>query len=141
MAAKHDNSLAASEESKTEASESAARVGMTLERFQGLVLKLGNQMFVRHYLWVNYPNDPQSLGIQFSYNPKENRRHVTRTCDCGQCKKCRHREYVRNTRAAPETDRLYSELRGLGFQWNPELAMWIIQRERSWQAGNSGESW
>ena len=37
---------------------------MTLERLQGIVLRLGNQMFVRHYLWLNYPNDPQMMGIE-----------------------------------------------------------------------------
>lgn len=39
---------------------------MTLQRFQGIVLKLSNQMFVRHYLWLNYPLDPQLMGLQFS---------------------------------------------------------------------------
>ncbi len=37
---------------------------MTLERLQGIILRLGNQMFVRHYLWLNYPNDPQMMGIE-----------------------------------------------------------------------------
>lgn len=39
---------------------------MTIQRFQSIVLKLGNKMFVRHYLWLNYPNDPQMIGIQFT---------------------------------------------------------------------------
>lgn len=42
---------------------------MTLQRFQSLVLKLSNQMMVRHYLWLNYPNDPQVMGIEMSQPP------------------------------------------------------------------------
>lgn len=38
---------------------------MTMQRFQSIVLRLGNQGFVRHYYWLNYPNDPQLMGIQF----------------------------------------------------------------------------
>lgn len=37
---------------------------MTLERFQAIVLKLSNIMMARHYLWLNYPNDPQVLAIE-----------------------------------------------------------------------------
>ena len=37
---------------------------MTLERFQALVLRLGNQVFVRHYHWLNYPHDPPLMGIE-----------------------------------------------------------------------------
>ena len=36
---------------------------MTLQRFQNIVLRLGNQMFVRHYFWLNYPDDPQIMGF------------------------------------------------------------------------------
>lgn len=38
---------------------------MTIERFQALVLKLSNQMFVRCYYWLNYPQDRQIFGLQF----------------------------------------------------------------------------
>ena len=38
---------------------------MTINRFKGIVLKLGNQMFVRHFLWLNYPNDTKIMGIKF----------------------------------------------------------------------------
>lgn len=38
---------------------------MTMDRFRAIVLKLGNQMFVRHYLWLNAPRDPQMMAIQF----------------------------------------------------------------------------
>jgi hypothetical protein len=37
---------------------------MTIQRLQAIVLRLGNQMFVRHYLWINYPNEPQMMGIE-----------------------------------------------------------------------------
>lgn len=37
---------------------------MTLQRFQGIVLRISNLMFVRHYLWLNYPNDAQLMGIE-----------------------------------------------------------------------------
>lgn len=35
------------------------------------MLKLGNQMFVRHYLWLNYPQDRQLMGIQFKSDRPE----------------------------------------------------------------------
>ena len=37
---------------------------VTLQRFQAIILKLGNQVFIRHYLWLNYPNPYQLMGIQ-----------------------------------------------------------------------------
>jgi hypothetical protein len=37
---------------------------MTVQELQRIVLHIGNQMFVRYYLWLNYPNDPQLMGIQ-----------------------------------------------------------------------------
>lgn len=36
---------------------------MTLQRFQAIVLKLGNQCWIRHYLWLSYPNEPQVMGL------------------------------------------------------------------------------
>lgn len=39
---------------------------MTVERFERLVLKLSNQMLVRHYLWLNYPYEPKIMQIEFS---------------------------------------------------------------------------
>lgn len=44
---------------------------MTLERFQRLVLKIGNQMMTRHYLWLNYPSTPQLMGIGMECPPTE----------------------------------------------------------------------
>lgn len=43
---------------------------MTIQRFQATVLKLSNQTFVRHYPWLNYPYDPQLMGIEFAYDSK-----------------------------------------------------------------------
>lgn len=106
---------------------------MTLQRFQATVLKIGNQMFVRHYLWVNYPLEPPVLGIQFPSGAtrsagRSRGRH--RSCDCGKCAKCTHREYMRQTRV-PVGDgmgRLVEELKALGFKWNEPLKMWTIER-------------
>lgn len=49
---------------------------MTVSTFQGLVLRLGNQMFVRHYLWLSYPNATQLFGLQFT--PGEPAVHLQR---------------------------------------------------------------
>jgi hypothetical protein len=38
--------------------------GMTIDRFQGLVLKLSNSLYVRCYYMLNYPHKPQILGIE-----------------------------------------------------------------------------
>jgi hypothetical protein len=106
---------------------------MTLQRFQGIVLKLGNQMFVRHYHWLNYPNDPQLLGIQFPSGAARSagRRHKReRSCECGKCVKCKHREYMKNTRVpvADGMGRIVDELKALGFEWNAGLKTWTIER-------------
>ena len=79
---------------------------MTLQRFQGIVLKLGNQMFVRHYLCINYPNDPQSMGIEL-LRPAQS-------------------EYGLECSA-----RLTVELTELGFAFNESLSIWTIDRSEA----------
>lgn len=37
---------------------------MTIEQLQWIVIKLSNQEMVRWYAWLNYPNDPQLMGIE-----------------------------------------------------------------------------
>lgn len=37
---------------------------MTIDYLQGIVRRLANQMPVRYYLWLNYPQDPQLMGIE-----------------------------------------------------------------------------
>lgn len=102
---------------------------MTLQRFQGIVLRLGNQMFVRHYLWVNYPHDPQLLGIEFIGQGRNGSARVP-SCTCGTCEKCKHREYVRSQRPK---GRHSKELEELGFRFSAPLGIWTIARagERS----------
>lgn len=99
---------------------------VTIVELQRIVLRLGNQMFVRHYLWLNYPNDPQLMGIQFAYNPAEGLRKRKRSCECGVCEKCLHRNYMQAARG--KEPQIFMELRGLGFGWNTELKMWTISR-------------
>lgn len=97
---------------------------MTLERLQGIVLRLGNQMFVRHYLWLNYPNDPQMMGIELiGQAPKGSARKTS--CECGTCHVCKHREYMRGYRPK---GRLAVELTELGFAFNPKNGIWEIER-------------
>ena len=93
---------------------------MTLARLQSIVLRLGNQLFVRHYCWLNYPHEPQLMGIELiGQSPHTRKRTVS--CDCGACAKCQHRKYVADRR--PKT-RLVEELGELGFQFNAELGIW-----------------
>lgn len=105
-----------------EVGQAAARID--LQRFQSIVLRLGNQMFVRHYLWLNYPNEPQLMGIELiGQSPIGTKRAVS--CDCGACKKCLHRVYMRGQR--PKS-RLATELGELGFRFNESNGVWEIQR-------------
>jgi hypothetical protein len=98
---------------------------MTLQRFQGIVLRLGNQMFVRHYLWLNYPNDPQLMGIELiGQAPNGKKRKAT--CECGTCQKCLHREYMRGYRPS---GRLATELESEGFRFNEETGIWAVERD------------
>ncbi len=85
--------------------------GMTMERFQATVLRLGNQMFVRHYHWLNYPNEPQILGIEL-IGQAPNGKGRKASCECGVCKKCQHRVYMQGYRPK---GRLEQELTELGF--------------------------
>jgi hypothetical protein len=97
---------------------------MKLIRFQSIVLKLGNQVFVRHYLWLNYPQDPQLMGIELiGQSPKGIKRKSS--CTCGKCKKCKHRDYVASKR--PKT-LLTSELEQCGFVFDRQLGIWTIAR-------------
>jgi hypothetical protein len=43
----------------------AAKPGISMHDFQ-LVWQLSNQLFVRHYRWLNYPREPQLLALQFA---------------------------------------------------------------------------
>ena len=98
---------------------------MDLQRFQAVVLRLGNQMFVRHYLWLNYPNDPQLMGIELiGQAPNGNARKSS--CECGVCAKCKHREYMRGYRPK---GRLAQELTEMGFTFNEGLGIWTIERQ------------
>ena len=103
---------------------------MTLEDLQRIALRLGNQMFVRHYYWLNYPNDPQLMGIQFPQSIKPGpRARRTRTCACGTCDKCKHREYVRKYRVPiTPSGRLAAELEALGFNYSDALGIWTVER-------------
>lgn len=102
---------------------------MTLQRFQGVVLKLGNQMFVRHYLWLNYPEDPQLMGIQFANITATPNRSRSRTCECGKCKTCKHREYQNTHRPKGPLshERLFGELKEMGFKYRKD-GIWAIER-------------
>ena len=98
---------------------------MTLERFQGIVLKLGNQMFVRHYLWLNYPNEPQRMGVDLIGQQPYGRKRLS-SCDCGACAKCRHRDYMRAKRPK---NRLAVELEESGFVFDRRIGMWTVERQ------------
>ena len=97
---------------------------MTIQRFQATVLKLGNQMFVRHYLWLNYPADPQLFGIQMIGQAPNGKKRQS-SCDCGVCPKCMHRNYVASKR--PKT-MLAGQLEELGFTFNAGLGIWTTER-------------
>ncbi len=97
---------------------------MTIQRFQSTVLKLGNQMFVRHYLWINYPSDPQQMGIEMIGQAPHGKTRKS-SCECGKCHKCLHREYMRGYRPS---GRLAVELAELGFTFNEPLGIWIVER-------------
>ena len=79
-------------------------------------VKIGNQMFVRHYLWLNYPHEPQLFGIQFPCNPKGPGCR-SEACDGGK--------YAQGQSG---DERLLQELRELGFEWNAGLKMWTIAK-------------
>lgn len=98
--------------------------GMNLQKFQSIVLKLGNQMYVRHYLWINYPHDPQLMGIEMIGQSPNGTKRLS-SCECGVCRKCKHRNYVASKR--PKT-RLATELEELGFKFDSALGIWTIDR-------------
>jgi hypothetical protein len=104
---------------------------MTLERFQGIVLQLGSQMFVRHYLWLNYPQDPQLMGIQLiGQAPNGHKRQSS--CDCGACQKCMNRKYVAERRVKT---RLVEELLQSGFIFSESLGIWTVTRSEEISVG------
>ncbi len=76
---------------------------MTIDRFRSIVLKLGNQMFVRHYLWLNYPNPTQLFGFQIM--------------DPATLTLCR------------ATGRLAEELEREGMRFEAERGMWVVERD------------
>ena len=100
---------------------------MKIEELQRIVLRLSNQMFVRYYLHLAQPNDPQLMGIQFA-KPVRPQRKRKRACECGACPTCEHREYMAKYRV-PTSDRsrLPEELATLGFEYNEGLKMWTIE--------------
>ena len=71
---------------------------MPLADFQRLVLRLANQAFVRYALWLNYPNDPQLMGIDFGGNPES------------------------------VNTMLREELTRLGLAIDPRFKMWTVER-------------
>lgn len=97
---------------------------MTMRRFQGVVLKLGNQMFVRHYHWLNYPQEPQLMGLEL-IGQAPNGKKRKRSCECGSCRICLHREYMNGYRPK---GRLALELSELGFKFDEGIGMWTIER-------------
>jgi hypothetical protein len=44
----------------------AAKPEISMDDFQSLVWQLSNQLFVRHYRWLNYPQKPQLFALQFA---------------------------------------------------------------------------
>lgn len=102
---------------------------MTIEKFQRIVLKIGNQRFVRHYLWLDYPEEPQLMGIEIQTHRKPNARRKTRTCECGECKTCKHRDYTNANRPTSDgsTGRLFKELKELGFEQRAD-GIWACPR-------------
>lgn len=105
---------------------------MTIQKLQDVVLKLSNQMFVRHYVWLNYPNDPQVMGIQFQSALRQRTKTRRRlTCECGDCYKCKHREAMRlkyRTKQLGGSAMLLQELESLGFTWREDLKLWAVER-------------
>jgi hypothetical protein len=97
---------------------------MTIQRFQSIVLKLGNQMFVRHYLWLNYPDPAQLMGVELIGQAPNGKKRKS-TCECGTCRKCQHREYMRGYRPS---GRLATELEAEGFRFNEGLGIWTVER-------------
>ena len=81
-------------------------------------------MFVRHYLWLNYPNDPQLMGIEMVGQAPNGKKRIA-TCDCGKCHKCLHREYMRGYRPS---GRLAADLGAEGFQFNVKTGIWTVDR-------------
>lgn len=88
--------------SQAEAEQKAPGVpnSMTMERFQGIVLRLSNQMLLRWYAWLNYPNDPQIFGLQCH--------SISEASGFGK--------------------QLRAELERLGFVWNQAHELWTIER-------------
>lgn len=105
---------------------------MTIEKLQSIALRIGNQRFVRHYLWLNYPERPQLMGIEIQTHRKPNARRKARTCECGQCKTCKHRDYMNANRPHVDgsTGRLFKELKDLGFEQRTD-GIWVIIRSDS----------
>jgi len=44
----------------------AGKPEISMDDFQSLVWQLSNQLFVRHYRWLNYPHKPQLFALQFA---------------------------------------------------------------------------
>lgn len=103
---------------------------MTIERFQGLILTLANQEFVRCYYFLNFPHLPQIMGIQFT-KPIVATAKRKRSCECGACEKCKHREYMADYRPKRQDIRargmLHRELTDMGFALRPD-GIWSIER-------------
>lgn len=79
---------------------------MTINEFQRIVIRLSNQMYVRHYLWLNYPNEPQTMALSLID--------------------------LANTTGSITTDgghRLSRELEALGFVWDGSNGRYTIQRD------------
>jgi hypothetical protein len=102
---------------------------ITIRRFERIVLRLSNQTFVRHHLWLNFPDDPRLMGIELiGHGPNGKKRKST--CNCGRCPKCTHREYMRRYRPSAL---LATELESEGFTFDEVSGIWTIERrdERS----------
>jgi hypothetical protein len=75
---------------------------VSIRELQRIALRLSNQMFVRHFMWLNYPNDPQVMGIM-----------------------------LRDPDVTAGDDMLQKEMLRLGFRWNPELSMYAVERRET----------
>ena len=75
---------------------------MTIKELHGIVRILANQMFVRYYVLLNYPNFPERMGIEFMTNDGK-----------------------RGWRGG---DRLAAEMDKRGFRFNKSLGVWEIER-------------
>lgn len=78
---------------------------MPIEELQSLALMLGRSLWVRWFAFLNYPFDPQLMGLSL----------------------------IETVNGKMESfkggDRLQQDLSRRGFAWNDDLRMWTIERK------------